>query len=58
MEKQRLKLTSAKVEVEVEAEVVFHNADVLKFQFRCSLDFFHYLHGRVGGWLVGWEIGE
>ena len=22
-------------------------------QFRCSLDFFHYLHGWVGGWDIG-----
>ena len=29
LEKQRLKLTSTKVEVEVEAAVVFHNVDVL-----------------------------
>ena len=39
MEKQRLKLTSARVEVEVESAVVFHNVDVLQFQLRYSLDF-------------------
>ena len=38
-------------QVEVKAEVVFHYVDVLQFQFRCSLNFFHYL--VLGGWVVG-----
>ena len=51
-EKQKSKLTSAKVEVE--AAVVSHYKDGILFQFRCSQDFFHYLHGWVGSWVGGW----
>ena len=40
--------------------VVFHNVDVdvIQIKFICSLDLLHYLHGRVSGWVGGWEIGD
>ena len=44
--------------MKVEAAVVLHNVDVIQFQFRCSLDFFHYLHGWVAGWAGWWVVGK
>ena len=74
LEELKLRPTSAKVEVEVEAELgksmikrlkmfssklLFHTVvDVVQIQFRWSLDSFEYLHGWVGGWVAGWVVGK